>query len=523
MSITQTPAPVQPSRGRNALLASPDAKWVLAATIFASSMAFIDGTAVTVALPALQAGFRADANEIQWVIEAYALFLASLLLVGGSLGDRYGRRLVFAIGVALFAVGSGACGFSPSIGWLIGARAVQGIGAALLVPGSLAILSAFFPQQTRGRAIGIWSGFSAVTAAVGPVLGGWLVDDASWRWVFFINIPLAVATLAITFWRLPESRNEQMREGLDWTGALLGTVALAGITFALIEAHRRGPAVTLAACLGGLSLLAFVWVELRVKSPMLPLKYFRSRDFAGANLLTLFLYTALNGLLFFFPLDLIQIQHYSATQAGAALLPMILILFALSHWSGGLIERYGPRGPLTVGSLLSGLGFALAGRPGIGGSYWTTFFPAVSVLGFGMAICVAPLTTAAMNAVPVDEAGLASGINNAVSRLASLLSVAVFGLILLIAFRHDLGKRLDQFQVSPVERQKIKEQQERLASIATKDRGAKLAVDEAFVYGFHRIIWFAVGLTLASAGCAQLLRPGKMPEQDGQAAGGGSF
>ncbi len=488
-------------------------------------MAFIDGTAVTVALPALQASFHADANQIQWVIEAYALFLASLLLVGGSLGDRFGRRVVFAIGVALFAVGSILCGFSPNAACLIAARGLQGIGAALLVPGSLAILSAFFPQETRGRAIGIWSGFSAVTAAVGPVLGGWLVDKATWRWVFFINVPLAVATLAITFWRVPESRNEQMHDGLDWSGATLGTLGLAGVTFALIEAHRPGPVVWLTATLGSVALLLMLLIEFRSPTPMLPLHFFRSRNFAGANLLTLFLYTALNGLLFFFPLDLIQVQHYTATEAGAALLPLILILFALSHWSGGLIGRYGARGPLTIGSLVAAAGFALAGRPGIGGSYWTTFFPAVVVLGLGMAISVAPLTTAVMNSVPVSESGVASGINNAISRLASLLSVAFFGLVLLTAFRHNLHHRLDQFQVPAAERPSIEAQQERLAAVQTKDPRARLAVEEAFVYGFHRIIWVAVALSLASAACAQVLtRKDVAPvaEPDREAASVGS-
>ncbi len=495
------------SEGNNTegLLATPHAAWVLAATIFASSMAFIDGTAVTVALPALQSAFHATANEIQWVIEAYALFLASLLLVGGSLGDCYGRRIVFAAGVALFAVGSAFCAVATSIAWLIAARALQGFGAALLVPGSLAILTAFFPFHTRGRAIGVWSGFSAMTAAVGPVLGGWLVDHASWRWVFFINLPLALATLAITFWRVPESRNRQTSGGLDWWGALLATVGLIGITFAFLEASRASATVLATGLLGGLCLIALLVVEKRVAAPMLPLSLFRSLTFSGANLLTLLLYTALNGLLFFFPLNLIQVQHYSATQAGAALLPLILILFLLSHWSGGLIGRYGARGPLTVGCLVAALGFALAGRPGIGGSYWTTFFPAVFVLGIGMAICVAPLTTAVMNSVPVDEAGVASGINNAISRLASLLSVAVFGLVLLTAFRHNLGKRLDQFAVPATERQSIEAQRFRLAAVQTDDPRARRAVAEAFVYGFHRIIWLAVALSLAGAGCAQVL------------------
>ncbi len=490
---------------KEAILRTPQAKWVLAATILASSMAFIDGTAVTVALPALQSGFHATASQIQWVIEAYALFLASLLLVAGSLGDVYGRRLVFSAGVGLFAVGSILCGLSPSIVLLIAARGLQGIGAALLVPGSLAILSAFFPAESRGRAIGIWSGFSAATAAIGPVLGGWLVDRATWRWVFFLNVPLAVATLLITFWRVPESRSEQMHRGLDWIGAILGTVGLGAVTFAFLEGNRNGGAVWSTAGAGVLCLVGLLLYEHRIERPMLPLQYFRSRNFAGANLLTLLLYTALNGLLFFFPLDLIQVQHYSATQAGAALLPLILILFLLSHWSGGLIGRYGARGPLTVGSLVAAVGFALAGRPGIGGSYWTTFFPAVAVLGLGMAISVAPLTTAVMNSVPVDEAGVASGVNNAISRLASLLSVALFGLVLGLTFRHNLPRRLDQFAVPAAERQTIEAQRLRMAAVQTKDPRAKQAVEEAFVYGFHRIIWLAVGLSLASAACAQMM------------------
>ncbi len=493
------------SRGEEHILSVPNGVWVLAATILASSMAFIDGTAVTVALPALQNAFHADANQIQWVIELYALFLASLLLVGGSLGDFYGRRLIFNIGVALFAVGSVLCGLATSITWLIGARGLQGIGAALLVPGSLALISAFFPQASRGRAIGIWSGFSAMTAAVGPVLGGWLVDHSSWRWVFFINPPIAAGILVISFWRVPESRNEHVHGKLDWTGAVLATVALGGITFALIEAHRPGALIPVVAVAGGLALIGLLVVESRVPAPMLPLGLFRERTFAGANLLTLFLYTALNGLLFFFPLNLIQVQHYSATEAGAALLPLILVLFVLSHWSGGLIGRYGARGPLTVGSLVAAVGFALAGRPGIGGSYWTTFFPAVLVLGIGMAISVAPLTTAVMNAVPVEQAGTASGINNAISRLASLLSVAVFGVVLLTAFRGELTRRLDRAGLPAAERQSVEAQNSRLAAVQTSDPRAKHAVEEAFVYGFHRIIWVAVGLSLASAACAQLL------------------
>ncbi len=479
--------------------------WILAATILASSMAFIDGTAVTVALPALQTAFGATATQIQWIVEAYALFLASLLLVGGSLGDLYGRRKIFILGVVIFAVGSAWCGLSQSIPSLITARGVQGVGAALLLPGSLALISASFPLAERGKAIGIWSGASAMTAAVGPVLGGWLVDHASWRWVFVINLPIAAAIIAISLLRLPESRNEGMNRRLDWWGALLATIAFAGLTFACIEGRRPGALVGITAALGAVALVAFLLVEAKAQTPMLPLGFFRSPTFTGANLITLFLYTALSGLLFFFPLNLIQVQHYSATGAGAALLPLILIMFVLSKWSGGLIDRYGARGPLTVGPLVAAAGFALAARPGIGGSYWTTFFPAVSVLGVGMAISVAPLTTAVLNAVPVAQAGVASGINNAISRLAGLLSVAVFGLLLLTAFHRNLDQRLKHIALPAAERQAVLAQRAQLAAIHSDNPEVTQAVNEAFVLGFRRILWTAVGLSIASAICAQLL------------------
>ncbi len=478
--------------------------WVLAATILGSSMAFIDGTAVTVALPAMQAEFHTSSTQIQWIVEAYALFLASLILVGGALGDRFGRRLIYLLGVILFTIASIACGFTPNVTLLIIARTIQGIGAALLLPGSLSLITAAFPEQSRGRAIGIWSGFSAITAAVGPVLGGWLVDHASWRLVFFLNVPIAIAILIITFLRVPESRNPHVTT-LDWPGALLATVGLAGVTFALIEGHRPGLLVPLFAIVGVLCLGLLLVVETRSHQPMVPLRLFRSATFTGANLLTLFLYTALNGLLFFFPLNLIQVQHYSATEAGAALLPLIFLLFVLSKWSGGLITKYGARLPLTVGPLIAALGFALAARPGVGGSYWTTFFPAVFVLGIGMAVSVAPLTTSVMNAVPVAQAGTASGINNAISRLASLLAVAAFGLVLQLAFLQRLDRGLHQLNLPESQREQVVSQRQRLAAIQTNDPRIQQAVDEAFVYGFRRIIWVAVALSLASAACAQVL------------------
>jgi EmrB/QacA subfamily drug resistance transporter len=493
--------------GCSAVLTAENSRWILAATILGSSMAFIDGTVVNVALPALQTALHATVSDIQWVVEAYALLLASLLLVGGSLGDRYGRRKIFICGVLLFAAASAGCGFADSISLLVLSRGVQGVGAALLVPGSLALISASFPVGERGRAIGTWSGFTAITAAIGPVLGGWLVDHASWRWVFFINFPLAVLVIGITLWRVPESRNDEMGNKLDWGGAVLASVGLGAVTFSLIEAPRGGIAVRLVGVVGIVILAGFIWVETCSRSPMVSMALFKSRNFSGANLLTFFLYAAFGGILFFLPLNLIQVQHYSATAAGAALLPLILMIFVLSRWSGGLISRYGPKTPLTIGPLVAGLGFALLLRIGIGGSYWVTFFPAVVVLGFGMAISVAPLTTTVMNAVPQSQAGIASGINNAVSRIAGLLAVAVFGLMLYAGFNHTLDRRLDTLSLAPAERQDVDRVRPSLAAIHTANPLVNRAIAESFLSGYRIVLWAAIGLSLASAISARGLNP----------------
>src|SRR6266850_3256966 len=389
----------------------PSAKrWTLAATILASSMTFIDGTVVNVALPALQADLHATISEVQWVVEAYALFLGALILAGGSLGDQMGRKRVFLLGVALFTAASILCGIAASARALIMARALQGMGAAFLVPGSLAIISATFDDADRGRAIGTWSGFSAITTAIGPVLGGWLIEHVSWRAVFFINLPLALVVILISNRHIAETRDRESTR-VDWFGAILAAFGLGALVYGLIESSQTGfndRSVTAALTAGVVVLILFLFAESRLSQPMLSLTLFRSRTFAGTNLLTFLLYAALSGTLFFLPLNLIQVQHYSPTAAGAALLPFILIVSVLSRWSGGLVARYGPRLPLIVGPVITTVGYLLFLVPGLHGSYWTTFFPPMVLLGLGMAVSVAPLTTTVMNSVAQNRAGIAS-------------------------------------------------------------------------------------------------------------------
>jgi EmrB/QacA subfamily drug resistance transporter len=490
-------------------------RWTLAATILGSSMAFIDGTVVNVALPALQSNLNATVTDVQWVVEAYTLLLAALLLLGGSLGDRYGRKKIYAIGIVVFAIASVWCGFAPNIQQLIIARAAQGIGGALLVPGSLAIISATFSEKDRGEAIGTWSGATAITTALGPLLGGWLIEHVSWRAVFFLNVPLAVAVVVLVVLFVPESRDEEDNGRLDFAGATFATLALGGLVFGLIESSRlgfRNPIVIAAIAGGALLVVAFAFVEALVRNPMMPPALFRSPNFAGANVLTLFLYSALAGTLFFLPLNLIQVQQYSPTAAGAATLPFIVIMFGLSRWSGGLVKRYGSRLPLTIGPVIAGLGFALFIRAGVGSNYWTTFFPATIVLGLGMAISVAPLTTTVMNSVKENRAGVASGINNAVSRTAGLLAIAVLGLIMFKTFDNCLDQRLNQLSLTPEVRQTLDNQRIRLAAIdipsaidqVTKS-SIKQSINECFIKGFQTVSLVGAVLAFVSSLVAWLL------------------
>lgn len=491
-------------------------RWILAATIIGSSMAFIDSTVVNVALPALQASFHATVVSVQWVVESYGLFLGALILAGGSLGDLFGRRLMFLLGVATFALASTACGFASNISELITARSIQGVGAALLVPGSLAIIGTSFDEKSRGKAIGTWSGFTAITTAIGPVLGGWLVQHDSWRWVFFINLPLAAAVIAISLWQVPESRSAAGGR-VDWLGALLVTLGLGGLVVGFIESVTlgwRNPLVLASLVVGCVSLVSLLFVEARVTSPMVPLSLFASSSFSGANLLTLFLYAAIGIFFFLFPLNLIQVRGYSATATGAALLPFIFLMFFLSRWSGGLVTRYGPRPPLIVGPLVAALGFVLFAVPSIGGSYWKMFFPAVIVLGLGMAITVAPLTTVVMNSVGPDRVGAASGINNAVARVAGVLAVAVLGVVMVSAFASRLNRSLAQVALPSEVVDEVRSGEVKLAGMTVPsglspatEAEVRHSIAEAFVFGFRVVMLICAGLSVAGSALAGLMIP----------------
>lgn len=507
MSVTvRLPCDEGAIRSGNAAGGCPPSRrhWTLVAAILGSSMAFIDGTVVNVALPSIQADLDATLYQAQWVVESYALLLAALLLLGGALGDRYGRRRVFVIGVVVFGAASLLCALSRDVHQLIAARALQGVGAALLVPGSLALISAAFDENERGRAIGTWAGFSGLTAAMGPVLGGYLVDQYSWTWAFLVNLPVAAAVVVIALLAVDESRDPRAPANADWAGAVLVTLGLGGVVFGFIEAPAQGwssPLVLTALVTGFGALIGFVAHERRAASPMLPMQFFRDRNFAGANVLTLLLYAALGGGLFFLPLALIQVHGYTAAAAGAALLPFIAIMFALSRWAGRLADRIGPRTPLVVGPLIAAAGFGALALPGAGGSYVSHFLPGIVVLGLGMTVTVAPLTTTVMNAAGAQAAGTASGINNAVSRMAGLLAVAVFGSLMAAVFDAELPARLAEQRVPPEVAAIVLDQKARLAAIELPagldpeaNRAAHRAVGEAFTAGFRWIL-------LASAAC----------------------
>ena len=479
-------------------------------------MAFIDSSAVNVALPSMQRDFQADAQALQWVIEGYALFLSALILLGGSLGDIFGRRRVFLIGIAVFAFASLACAAAPSIAILNAARCVQGIGGALATPGSLALISSGFGSAERGRAIGTWSDFATMTAAIGPLLGGWLAQHASWRYVFLINVPLAAFVIIAALLRVPESRNDT-EHAVDLTGAALATAALGCLTFGLIRLQDTALDVTGSiASVAGLVLFAiFAAWERHAAAPMIPPGIFRNGTFVAANVYTFFLYAAIGGSLYFVPFDLQNVHHYTPTAAGASLLPFVAIMFAFSRWSGGLVAKIGARLPLVAGAIVAGFGFLAYARPGPGGSYLTTFFPAAVILGFGGALFVAPLTTAVMEAIDASEAGLASGINNAVSRVAGLIAVAALGIVLLKTFYGDFDRWMHAATLSSQARRAIAVDRAALStgraltSLREPDRTrVDAAIAGAYTVAFRRTMIVSACAAWTAAFLAFVLVPG---------------
>jgi EmrB/QacA subfamily drug resistance transporter len=489
--------------------------WIIAAASLGSGMAFLDSTILNVALPAMQADLGASVREVQWTYGAYALVLSALLLVGGTLGDRFGRRRAFVLGAAIFAVASVWCAIAPGPAQLIAARGVQGIGGALLVPASLAIIGASFEGRLKAKAIGTWGALSAIAMAVGPVLGGLLVEEISWRAAFLINPMLAAVAIPIAVWHVPESQDPEAHN-LDLVGAVLATLGLAGLVYGLIESSAWGldaTRVLVALVLGSIALAAFIAVERRVKDPMVPPSLFRSRDFDGANLVTLLFYMALTGSLYFLPFLMMQVHGYSALVAGSVFLPFVAMAFLIGRLSGRISTRFGTKRPLVVASLAVLVGLLLFTVPGVEhGSYWTSFFPAMVVQGVGMALAITPLTTAALGSVDREHSGLASGVNNAVTRVAGLLAVALLGVFVYGVFSMSLDARLDSMDLSGEVRSEMEAEKAHLGA-AEVPEGVEAgtaghierAIGESFVSGFRAVMLVCAGLALASALVAALV------------------
>lgn len=487
----------------------PHGHLILAATIIGSGMVYLDGTIVTVALPQIQEDFNASVSGLQWLIDLYILFLTVPILVAGSLSDRYGRRKLFNIGLVGFTIASVACGAAPSLFFLNVARIFQGIFGAIMLPGSLAILNASFPANIRGRVVGTWSAFIPITTAIGPLLGGWLVDNVTWRAAFYINLPLGLLTLILSLRYVPESKSEVVPDEQDWWGAGLITVGLGALIYGLIEGPKLGwgdPLVWVSIVTSLVCLVAFGVVEAKIEHPMVPLHLFKNRPFSGVTLMTFVLYFAMSGVFFFLTLNLQQIQEFTATQAGAAFMPVIIPLFLISRWAGIFADKFGPRLLMIIGPIVIAAGFFLYMTAGVEANYWLTFFPATVVFGVGLGITVAPLTTVALAAVPTHLSGLASGVSNAVSRVATMLAVAILGFMMILQFSTSLSNRTAELALAPEDRRLLQEETLKLGGAeapvtleAEAVGGVESAIDEAFVDAFRLMMGVCGVLALLSA------------------------
>lgn len=496
-------------------ISSTDKKWALAATIIGSGMAFINGSVVNVALPAIQSSLNATVADMQWVVSIYTFILGTLILTGGSAGDYYGRKRVFGLGVFLFLLSTIWCGLSPDVHQLIIARSGQAIGGALMIPGSLAIITDLYEKEQRGRAIGTWSGFTALATAAGPLMGGILVDQFSWRFIFLISVPMAIVVLIILFWRVPESKAPNKSGQPDWKGALMATLGLGLICYGLIEASEFGiynPVVLVTLLTGILVFIGFVWVEKNIKNPMMPPSLFGSKSFTGANLVTMSFYFSLAGVFFLLPFNLIQVQGYSATAAGAAFIPFPLLVGGLSRWSGGLIVRFGARPMLVAGPLLTSIGFLLLGLYGSGSFYWTDYFPGIFFMGLGVAVSFAPLNTTVMSSVDRSDAGTASGVNKAVSRLSGMLSVALLGALAISLFGQELAEMMQQNDIPGQVQQLMSDEKANLAKaqipgvVSPEIRQIlEKGIRKSFLSSFQTIMFVSAGLVLLGAVCAAIM------------------
>ncbi|MCB1324987.1 MAG: MFS transporter [Spirochaetales bacterium] len=487
---------------------------VLLATITGSAMSFIDYSALNVVLPLIKSDLKSGISGAQWIATAYILTLSALILIGGALGDSYGRRRMFAFGVLIFSLSSVACGLAPHTGALVAARAFQGIGGALLVPGSLSIINAFFPTERQPAAIGIWSASSALMTAIGPVLGGYLGETFSWRYIFFLNVPLAVLVLVTLYSGVPESRDESRAPGIDWWGAVLAAMGMGSLVYGLIELpgnSLREPRIAATLSAGILLLLLFLWHEKRTEQPMMPPGLFGNAAFAGANLLTLFLYMGLSGFLFFLPFELIGILNYRPLLAGMALLPFVALMVLLSLGSGILVRRFGRRKLLIAGPSIAGLGFFAFAFAVPHENYVRDLLPAILIMSAGMAITVAPLTSTVMAAVGQNRSGIASGVNNAVARAAGLFAIAVFGVVLISIFNAELEQSLRHPRIPTELAQAMINERARLSELhapegtpAEETRLVRMAVVRAFEKGFRWIACLAGALAIAGGATAAL-------------------
>ncbi len=482
---------------------------ILAATILGSSIVFLDGTIVTVALPQIQKEFHTSVSGLQWLIDIYILFLSVPILVAGSLSDRYGRRKLFNLGLIGFTLASMICGAAANMNQLILARIFQGISGALILPSSLAILNTSFPAENRGRVMGIWSAFTPLATAIGPLLGGWLVDNVTWRAAFYINLPLGLTAFFLSLRFVPESKSEKVPESQDWWGAFLVTVGLGSLIFGLIEGPKRGwadPLVAMSIVMSITFLVAFGIVESKVAHPMIPFALFKHRTFSGVTLMTFILYFAMSGVFFFLTLNLQQVQQLSATQAGAAFMPIIILLFLMSLWSGRYADRVGPRQLLIVGPIIIAIGFFMYMIPGLEANYWLTFFPATVMFGIGLGITVAPLTTVALGSVPTNMSGLASGVSNAAARIASMLAVALLGFVMVLQFGASLESQLQELSLASPNPQYWQEEKLKLGGAEPPPglspeltAGVQAIIDQAFVDAFRVMMGLCGVLALVSA------------------------